>query len=302
MNFILESKGTPDVILNIVNNHEIELMNSFQNLNPITILINENNLKSNLLINFKKGENFSASLNFKECIDSDFNKCEINLYFPKIVKNLIFKSLIHELTHLYELYQIKDFYSETKWKRTEALNDTKFQNINPSLQYFKDIFYLSLPHEVNARVSSLYKYLFDTKIKEKDELEKILITTIEWKNMLNLKNFSYKDCYNDLIEKYKNKQLLYDIFNLFNLKMKIKTKINSDMDLFNYLKNSNKYFKKVSKNFKNKLLKILNRVLEDRINEGYLIENFKIVDYDQYIKEYKKQNKDINYLDFYKNN
>jgi hypothetical protein len=299
MNVLLESKGTPNVILDIINRYETELLNSFQNLNPITILINESNLRSTLLINFKKGKNFSANLNFRECIDSDFKKCEINLYFPKIDINLIFKSLIHELTHLYELFQIKDFYSETKWKRSEVLVDTKFQNINPSLHYFRDIFYLSLPHEVNAIVSSLYKYLFDTKIKDKNELEKILIKTIEWQNMLNLKDFSYEKCYNNLIEKYKiNKQLLYDIFNLFNLKMEIKTKINSDIDLYNYLKNSSKYFKSVSVNYKEKMLKVLYRTIEDRLNENYLTSPTKIVNYDEYIEEYKKQNKDINYLNF----
>jgi len=298
---ILESKGTPDILLDIIAKYESEIINNAKNLNSLSININESNLVAHLTINFKNDNNksFSGNLNFKECIDSNFNNCIINLSIPNFNLTLIFKSLMHELTHLYEIYQIKDFYLETKWKRLEALHDTEYQNVNTELHYFRDIFYLSFPYEINARVSSLYKYLFDTKIKDKVELEKILIKTIEWQNMLNLKNFTYKEVYDNLIKKYiNNKILLYDIFNLFNLKMKIKTTINSDIDLYNYLKNSSKYFKSVSSNFKKKIIKILYRVVDDRMYEGYWTIPTKIVVYDDYIKKHKEENKDIDYLMF----
>jgi len=296
---ILESKGTPNIILDIVNKYENEILNGIKSFLPINISINEKKLVANLEIIFNHGNRFTGNINFKECVDSNFKNCVINIDLPNINIDLIIKSLIHELTHLYELYQIKDFYSETKWKRTEVLYDTRTQNINSEIHYFRDIFYLSLPYEVNARVSSLYKYLFDTQIKDRDKLEKILINTMEWKNMLNLKNFSYKELYDNLMIKYiNNKRFLYDIFNLFNLKMNIKTKINSDIDLYNYLKNSSKYFKSVSSNYKKKIIKVLYRVIDDRIDEGYWTMPTKIVVYEDYIKENKKENKDINYLNF----
>ena len=197
---------------------------------------------------------------------------------------LILKTLLHELTHLFELYQIKDIYNQTKWNRLEILYDTRNQNIDTSLHYFRDIFYLSLPFEINARVSSVYKYLFDTNIKDKKQLEEILLNTIEWKNMENLKDFSYKELYNNLIDKYKtDKILLYELFNIFNSKMGIKTNINSDLDLYNYLKNSNRYFKSVSLNFKKKLLKVLYRVINENLKESYTTGPTIIVNYNDYL-------------------
>jgi hypothetical protein len=143
--------------------------------------------------------------------------------------------------------------------------------------------------------------LSDTKIKNVQFLEKILKKTIEWQNMLNLKNFEYKKLYNDLLDKYKNdKKFLYELFNIFNSKINIKTTINSDIDLYNYLKNSSRYFKSVSLNFRKKMLKVLNRVSTESLKEGYWTCEPKIVDYEQYIVEQKQENADINYHDFYK--
>ena len=295
---LLESKGTPDILLNIITKYDSEIIYSSKNLTTLLIDINEVDLVASLTINFKKNDsknNFSGDLNFDDCINSNFKNCIINLNVSYFNKSLIIKSLMHELTHLYELYKIKDIYTKSKWNRMKVLYDTRKQINNNSLFYFIDIFYLSLSFEVNARVSSVYTYLSDKKIKDIDILKKFLVETIEWQNMLNLKNFEYKQLYTDLINSYINdKVFLYEIFNLFNSKMKIKTKINSDTDLYNYLKNSSRYFKSVSSNFIKKLLKVLNRVSDESLKEGYWTSSTKIVIYKQYIKE----NKDIDYLKF----
>lgn len=281
---LLESKGTPDILLNIIKDYESQIINSSKKLDYIIMEINNPNLVTHLKINFKKdGDMFYGNLNFKDCIESNFDNCIININVPRFDISLIIKTLMHELTHLYELYQIKDIYHKTRWNRTEVLYDTRNQNVDDNLRYFRDIFYLSLPFEVNARVSSIYKFLSDTKIKDKDKLEKIIIKTTEWKNMENLNNFPYFKLYNNLINKYKmDKVFLYEIFNIFNSKMGIKTIIHTDLELYNYLKNSKRYFKSVSLNYKKKLLKVLYRVVKDNLYEGYWTSPTIIVNYKDY--------------------
>lgn len=300
---LLESKGTPDILLSIINKYESLIVDSSKKLNSMSIYINKPYLIANLTINFKRDENknnFSGDLNFDDCINSNFKNCIINLNVAYFNKSLIFKSLMHELTHLYELYQIKDIYTKSKWNRMKVLSDTRKQIDNNSLFYFIDIFYLSLPFEVNARVSSVYTYLSDTKIKDIQNLKKILVETTEWRNILNLRNFAYKQLYKDLINIYvDDKVFLYKIFNVFNSKMEIKTKINSDIELYNYLKKSSRYFKSVSSNFRKKLEKVLNRVSTESLKEGYWTCETKLVNYEDYIKENEKEeNKNIDYLMF----
>lgn len=293
---LLEKMGTPDIILSIVNKYEEKILECIKNYKSINININEIDLKSNLIINFKQNDEFGGNINFKECIDSNFQNCIINIFYPSFVDlSKIIKFLSHELTHLYELYQIKNIFYDSKWLRSKALLDTKYMNIFYTFHYFRDIFYLSLPHEINARLSSLYKYLLDSKLKDKNDLMKILKKTTEWQNFLNLKNFDNKKCYEDLIIDYNSdKKLLYELFNIFNINMKIKTTVNSDTDVFNYLKNSKKYFKKVASRYKKKMLKILNRSIEDNLNENFLIEIWSIKKYSNHIE--KKS--DINYQDY----
>jgi len=131
------------------------------------------------------------------------------------------------------------------------------------------------------------------------KLTNIMMQTIEWQNLLNLKNFSYNKCYNDLIRKYDDRSYLYEIFNVFNDKMGIKSRINNDIDLFNYLKNSNRYFKKVASSYRKKMLKVLNRVVEE-LDEGYLTDQVVVLkNYSEYIKrDLKEREKEINYKNF----
>jgi hypothetical protein len=46
------------------------------------------------------------------------------------------------------------------------------------------------------------------------------------------------------------------------------------------------------------MLKVLNSAFTEFLKEGYWTCETKIVDYEQYIKEYKKENCDIKYQDF----
>ena len=84
----------------------------------------------------------------------------------------------------------------------------------------------------------------------------------------------------------------FPLFNEFNDKMNIKTKINSEEELYNYLKNSSIFFKKVAASYKKRMLRILDRVINEK--KIYLTDTVKIINYTDYLKE----NKDVDYLNF----
>ena len=92
--------------------------------------------------------------------------------------------------------------------------------------------------------------------KDRNNLENELKKTTEWLNYQNLYSFDCDNLYNNLLNDYiDNKKLLYFMFNYFNKNMLIKTKINSDHDLYNYLLNSKKYFKKVAIDYRKRMFR-----------------------------------------------
>jgi hypothetical protein len=171
------------------------------------------------------------------------------------------------------------------------------------------MFYASLPQEINARVSSLYRYLLIDKEKGSIFLEDMLKKTNEWKNYENLMNFSYQELSNDLIKKYtNNKKELYDIFNDFNKGMGIKTVINTDNELLTYFHNTNRYYKKVAKDYKKRMLRIIDKIIKENILIEYTTCDHIIVEYVEYIKRDIEKDRDhkidlllnyINYMDFF---
>jgi hypothetical protein len=302
-----ESKGTPDIIIDIVNNNINDIEKSISSNSSLFLNINENsknyNLVCDLEIIFKKGDRYNGNINYKECVDSNFKKCIISVFYPMEYDfDKIIKTLIHELTHLYELYQIKDIYDNTKWKWQEGIDDTKKQDsIGSIILYFRKILSISLPQEINARVSSLYLYLYMIIDDEKDKKNIIdkLKTTREWENYENLMDFSYTILYNDLIKAFNNdkdKVILYYIFNKLNKNMGINIIIKNDDDLLKYLKNlDTKHIKPSANKFKDKMMKVINRIYTE-VNEDvvYLTnQDFLIGNYEDYIKEDININRDI---------
>lgn len=313
----LEKKGTPDLVDDIVNNIVLNLnkhiKDEYLNLN-----IDENkkdyNLKADIIINLIKGENYKGNFNYKKSLDSNFKGCIINIEYPDNFDiNKITKTLTHELTHLYELYQIKDIFNKTRWKWQEALDNTKKQNkVSSNIHYFRDILYLSLPQEINSRVSSLYRYLLGKSKMNytKEEIIEILKETKEWQNYLNLVEFSPSVLINSLNNTFSDDyNFLFFIFNELNLNLGISFKIKNIDDLEKYLNKTNKMIKGQADKYKKKIFKVVDRVYEE-LNESieyitndpfdvkynnYLIDNIKldrnskinsIIELDKCIKKY----------------
>ena len=296
---ILESKGTPNLISDVINNNSNDIKNCIKNKSPFTLNINESTDKYNLVadvkINFTLGDRYNANMNYKECLNSNFKNCIININYPISYEiPLIFKSISHELTHLYELYQIKDKFYKTRWKWQDALNNTiKQQKLGSDVVYFRDMLYLSLPQELNARVSSIYTYLL-MKSKSgtsKDELIKILEVTNEWLNYLNLLNFSPDQLTLGLINNFKeDMDFLYFIFNELNTSLNIDYKIENIEDIKSYLSKVNKMFKNSANKYKNKLLRVVDRVYEENNKKfEYITYDPGNIDYEEYIKEDKQK-------------
>jgi len=317
---ILENKGTPDIIENIINNNKTDIVDCVKKLSMIKLHIDEyivksdinRSLKCDVEIRFIQGVDYKGNINYLECLNSKFKGCIINIYLPKTYDlSSVIKTLSHELTHLYELYQINDKFDTTKWKWQEALDDiAKEYKLKGHLLYFRDIIYLSLPQELNARVSSIYFYLtMNSRINDsKEKIIKILEESREWQNYINLVKFNPNVLSNDMFNYYgENIDFTFVVINELNKNLGIEFKITNINQLSKYFKNLDKIFKKSAEKYKNKLLRVVDRVYEERNKQfEYLTNDPGNVDYDQYTKTIKIDERDYNlqnlleYSDFIK--
>jgi ribosomal protein S17E len=232
----------------------------------------------------KKSINISLVNDDRHHAILDSDKLFIEIFYPINYDELtIVKNLAHELTHIYELSLIKD-YDKSKWKWQEAINRINSKNKNNIFRYITDMIYLSLPQELNARVSSIYYILSGS---EKSKQMYILKNSNEWKNHENLLNFPVNQIFNDL-NKYEF-TYVSDFFTKLNHELKQpNTKFNSWDDILKYLKKWDTYFQSISIKYKNKLLKVLFRTKNEEIDDP----KFEQVRYELYIKHYQSFNRD----------
>lgn len=293
---IKESKSTPSIIREIFNEISrgitinLKEGRDFIIQKDINKTLYVNNVQRSLLCNldivFKSGENYNGNINFKSCIDSNFKKCVITIYVPeKFNRNNINKSLIHELTHLYELYQIKDIFDHSSW--TKSINLYKFDRLELNkfsiLMYFRDIYYASLPHEIRATISSLEIYLISFESKDPMFLRSELEKTNEWKRYESMVNFDPDSLSSDMIMEYGLKNTLY-ILNLFNRINNISYNLESISDVLKYFKGWKKYLNHVSLKIKIKIDKKIKEIVESKEDSLYIHEDKEIMNYEDYLK------------------
>lgn len=297
---ILEGKGTPDIIESIIDDNMIDIINCINYSSDLKLNINKKikkrSLKCNINIIFNSGKNYKGNVNYRECLDSEFRKCIINVYFPKNYNlSLIIKTLTHELTHIYELYQINEKIDITKWKWQEALNDIGDFFNTSHLLYFRDILYLSLPQELNARVSSIYFYLKMNSSRgyNKNQVLEILYNSREWQNYKNLMDFDPDQLTLGISNYYgKNISISFLIINTLNKKIGIDKRITNIGELNSYLRRLDKYFKKSAIKYKNKLMRVVDKVVDENNKKFEYLTNDSInVDYNEYIKEDKLESR-----------
>jgi len=305
---INESKGTPDVIREIVNENSksinLIILNGFDKSLNLKINKSSNQKKGQVLLNcllninfyFTDSKNYNGNIKFYKCIESDFKDCEINIYLPNknLEKIAVYKSLIHELTHLYELYQIKDFFEKSSWIKSMNLYEFDKLDINTGLiRYFRDIFYASLSHEIRANLSSLEVFLIGLKSKDEKYLRDELERTTEWSRYKAISEFNPENYLIDLLDRY-GLDFTINSFNLFNKVLEIRTnKINNKDQLINYFKKWKRYFLDISKDYKLKIENKIKKVIEvDESNYGTEIYEDKILKYSDYLKDSIKYSRD----------
>lgn len=103
--------------------------------------------------------------------------------------------ITHELTHLYEYYNIvinqRSFplYNKVKKSLVRTIKQDDFDIFS----YFRNLVYLTLDNELNARASQTYQLLTFKKIKDKEQLFSVLKTTHIWKKFKEVENFNPKN-------------------------------------------------------------------------------------------------------------
>ena len=305
---ILEKRGTPDILKEIIkeNYYNIQAILNSNNNGNLKLDIDKSAqletkivyLKCNLTINFelKIGNNYTGNINYLSIIENNFNSCIIDVFLPinPTLKQTL-SALSHELLHLYELYQIKDIFEKTRWNDTTIISDIEKMNIMSysTIRYFKDLFYLSLPYEIRARITSLHFHLLSLRSNNEDILLKELKDTKEWKYFKMLENFDIDKYYNLLLKEMDIDSAI-NIFNFFNEKLKINFKIDTKDDLLNYFNSSKKYFNKIANYYKKKI----NKIIKDLTNE-----TFEYIHHDRHLLSFEElmelkiteKEKDIDY-------
>jgi len=321
---INESKGTPNIVREIINDNHVNInriIYGFKN-DTLNLEINKSikieekvvNLKCKLKIcfQFTNSNNYNGDINFEDCINSNFEDCKINIYIPKdnINKLRVYKSISHELTHLYELYQIRDTFDKSSWVKSKSLNTFDGLKLDYSLiRYFRDIFYASLQHEIRANLSSIEVFLIGLNSKDESYIRNELYKTSEWSRYKAISDFNPDIYVDDLLNTY-GLSFVIRIFNLFNKLVKIEKNITNKSDLLKYFKSWKKYLTKISKNYISKIDDKIKDILEvDDNSNKYTLEKYEdvILSYSDYLNDasYKRhiiidELLKIDYLSYFK--
>lgn len=176
--------------------------------------------------------------------------------------------ILHELTHLWEFYNIKIINERLPMYSNigRSLRLTLSQDEYDILSEFRYLIYLTLDNELNARVSQVYQFLLQSKVKDKDILKYRMKNSSSWKKMEIINKFNPNEYYDALIESIGgdlslilindlNKELINNEFNKSFIK-----ELNSLDELKSYLKSWSKLFKYKMKKHKEKLFRVIEEI------------------------------------------
>jgi len=232
-------------------------------INKISIEVNNITRDYNSAFFVKKNTDDDILNNLSIKFDLPFIEDVDHYYLIEIVT--------HELTHLYEFYNIVKnnkklpLYNNIKKSLIQTIKQDNFDIFS----YFRNIVYLTLDNELNARVSQTYQLLKFKNIKDKIQLFNILKTTHIWKKYKEIDNFNPKSYTSDLIE-ILGVNLTCILINDFNNELKNNfinfsfiTNVSNENEIIEYFNNWNKRFKYKLKKHILKLNKVIDEVITD---------------------------------------
>jgi len=207
----------------------------------------------------------------------DSNLLNLCLEFDLPIKSKLDHFYLHELvinemTHLYEYYNIVinqrefPFYNRIKKSLIRTIKQDEFDVFS----YFRNLVYLTLDNELNARVAQTYQLLKYENVNDKEQLFNILKTKHIWKKYKEIDNFNPKKYTSDLIE-FIGLDFVKILINSFNDELKKNSisfsfikDVHNEGDIIQYFNNWNKRFKYKLKKHLYKLNRVIDEVIKDK--------------------------------------
>jgi hypothetical protein len=165
----------------------------------------------------------------------------------------------------------------------KILNRTE---IKPYIEYFRDIFYISLPHEVRATISSIEIFLISLFTKDTDILKNELKKTTEWDRYESIRNFDPDELLTNLITDYSSNNVIR-MLNIFNKINNINFTLKEESDILRYFKGWKKYLNRVSEKMYSKIEKKIIEISNKESNNHDIYETHEdknILSYDDHRK------------------
>ena len=230
----------------------------------------------NLIILYEKKDNkqYYGSIdeeNVRKYNFRDFD-IKINIVDEIIDYNQLFSVILHELKHVYDLYNNKHTDSFAKVLHTNGL--VNFYKNDKYIHHFMQLNYLALNHEVGARIRMIYDKLYYLNTFDKDIIKDEFKKTYMYKSAMMLIDYDYKTTLNN-VEYYK----LLKFTNLF-IKNVLKKEfvINNIDDLNSFYKKTEYKFHKIGEYFFKEADKVIDKFIRD--NKPYIENNSLTIDFD----------------------
>ena len=308
---IYESRGIPNLLKDLSSKISNDIINNENNFSKNYDIADISfNVSFDVSILNSKRDDIYATSEFGIFAMGKMKLSCINIYMDisNYNKDDLKRVITHELLHIYEIFnRIKGgSKKDLQWRLGKVLMDIRNNYSSYFIKDFIYLIYLSLDHEINARVAETYSILMELRTTNNNDLNCGLVNTSAWKYSELLKDFDenkYHINYTEFLkfstelntlmkEKFKNLN-----FNIYNIPNSIK-------DCKKIIKGWKSVFYKKGEYFQSKL----NKVIEEVNNDVEMIESAHIeiddsiigsgmpyvLKFDKYLERESKINKILN--------
>ena len=160
-----------------------------------------------------------------------------------------------------------------------------------NIEYFRDIYYISLPHEVRATISSIEIFLISLFTNDIGILRSELEKTTEWNRYESIRDFDPDKISSNLINDYKSINVIR-MLNVFNKINNINFTLKKESDILRYFNGWKKYLNEVSKKMYNKIERKIIEISNREPYDGEIYETHidkMILSYEDYRKSGRRE-------------